>query len=627
MTRQISAALLAALLTLSAGPAAAALTIPRARGASETVPGELIVKFKPGTGPRGRAAALASTGHATISTLGDLGAEGWTHVRVAPGQTDAQALAAYAGDPNVEFAQPNFIYRASAMPNDTGYPLQWGWKNSSQLITNVATQPPDSPLGYTTANPGTSGADMNLEPAWDKITDCSSVVVAVLDSGVNYTHVDLAANMWNGNAQHGRNFAGTANGADAATTTDPMDLNGHGTHVAGTIGAVGDNGIGVTGVCWSATIMAVRVLAADGAGTSSGIIQGIDYAVQNGAKVLNMSLGGGGDANGNPDPAYAAAITRAQAADVVVVVAAGNDGADNQATPVYPCNFPNPNLICVAALDQRFGMANFSNWGATSVDVGAPGTNVVSTWPGPVVDVPLDSGWSFLTNSAGSVGWGYQVLGTAPNTFGALTGPGNFGTFTYVNNTNDRAWTTYDTTGFSRVILKIDAVWDLGVGDSFNIASRNVAGDPFPTGFIDGATGGRNPSWDGADSFAYDITACNGANCTFGFQLQSDGVTDSPLRLGAALTAISLGTVRNPGADYNTENGTSMATPAVAGLATMLRAFHGPSFTATDVIGAIKGGGWATASLSGRTTTGRAADAMGALAFINPPKGVTAVVR
>ncbi len=623
MTRPISAALLAALLTLSAGPAAAALTIPRARGASETVPGELIVKFKPGASAQGRAAALAATGHATISTLGDLGAEGWTHVRVAPGQTDAQALAAYAGDPNVEFAQPNFIYRASAAPDDAQYGQLWGWRNIGQAIGTANTQPAGTPIGYTTANPGASGADMNLQPAWDLITDCRSVVVAVLDSGVNYTHVDLAANMWNGNAEHGRNFAGTVSGSDAATTTDPMDLNGHGTHVAGTIGAVGNNGIGVTGVCWTATIMAVRVLAADGAGTSSGIIQGIDYAVQNGAKVLNMSLGGGGTL----DAAYSAAIGRAQAADVVVVVAAGNDGKDNEATPVYPCNFPNPNLICVAALDQAFGMANFSNWGSTSVDVGAPGTNIVSAWPGPVYVDPLNAGWSASSSTA--TGWDYVSLALqGGGTLDLIGVPSPFNTagVTYANNSDDRAYAAFSLAGASRTIFTFSAIVDVAANDIFRVGFRAGLADPFVGGTVIPLTDAAGyTNWPDFEPITLDLSTCGSGNCAIGFQLQSDGVAQTSKGIGIA--DFTLHGIYNNSTSYNTENGTSMATPAVAGLATMLRAFHGPSFTATDVIGAIKGGGWATASLSGRTTTGRAADAMGALAFINPPKGVTAVVR
>ncbi len=618
MTRTISAALIAALLTLSAGPAAAALSVPRLPGEAEAVPGELIVKFKPGVAATGRDASLAAAGHSTISTMGALGAEGWALVRVAPGQTDAQALAAYAGDPRVEFAEPNYIYRASrAPPGARFYGQQWGWKNSGQTVGTTHTQPTGSPVDYTIHNPGTTGSDMNLEKAWDQITDCSSVVVAVVDTGVNYTHVDLAANMWNGGGsspRHGYNFA------DATPTDDPMDLNGHGTHVAGTIGATG---AGVTGVCWKATIMAVRVLGADGSGALSGIIQGIDYAVTNHAKVINMSLGGPGFS-----AVYNSAIERAQAADVLVVVAAGNDGTNNEATPVYPCNFANPNLICVAALDQAFGLADFSNFGATSVDVGAPGTNIVSTYTGPKFDDPLDSttipSWSFSTSTAGG-GWSTSNPTITPN---MLVVPANFDTSTpgsYKNNTDDRAWRTYTQAGLRLGSMSFGVVFDIANGDHFRSAWSSTGSDPFGPGGHVVSDDTNVKTFPYFSNMSIDFSGCGGATCTFGVQFQSDVNAQTSAGLGVGL--VSLGTVRTPGTDYNTENGTSMASPAVAGLATMLRAWHGPAFTAADVIGAIKGGGRPNAALAGKTTSGKSADAMGALAFINPPSGVTATVR
>jgi subtilisin family serine protease len=423
--------------------------------------------------------------------------------------------------------------------------------------------------------------------------------------------------MWNGTAQHGKNFSTDVTG------TDPMDLNGHGTHVAGTIGAVGNNGIGVTGVCWKATVMAVRVLGADGSGTSAGIIQGIDYAVQNGAKVLNMSLGGGG----TPDPAYSAAITRAQTADVVVVVAAGNDGKDNETTAVYPCNFPQPNLICVAALDQAFGLASFSNWGATSVDVGAPGTNIVNTWPGPVFEDPLTAGWSGTTTTAGG-GWGFASIGlTNGSTLKMIAVPSPFNAgSSYNSNTDARAYSTYVMSGAAKAVLKFSAIVEVAANDIFRVGWKTGLTDPFSGGTVVSltpATGFSN--WPSFDPVTVDISTCGGGNCAIGVQLQSDGVGQSARGIGIA--DFTIHGIFNSSTSYNTENGTSMATPAVAGLATMLRAFHGPAFTAADVIGAIKGGGRLTASLTGKTTSGRAADAMGALAFINPPSGLTAVVH
>jgi subtilisin family serine protease len=445
------AALVGAALTLHAQVAAAPSTppTPANAAASQYVPGEVLVKFKPTAGTQERmaaTAAMAARGHSVAASLNQ---PGWAQVKIGAGQTMQTALTAYRNDPNVQYVQPNYIYHAAATPNDTQYGQLWGFKNTGQAVI----------LSNYSPNVGTAGDDMNIEPAWDRITDCSSVVVAVLDTGVNYNHEDLAASMWNGGSSfpnHGHDFVDNDD--------DPMDPNGHGTHLAGVIGAVGNNGTGAVGVCQKASVMAVRVLDAAGNVTTATALQGISFAVTNGAKVINMSFVGGGSF----DPLFSDAITNAQNSDVVVVVVAGNETSDNDAAggARYPCNFTQPNLVCVAALDQNYALASFSSWGATSVDVGAPGTNILSTWAG-----------------AGS------------------------------NNTI-----------------------------------------------------------------------------------------------------------------YNTLSGTSMASPGVAGLATMLRAYN-PQYTFVDTVNAIKHGGRSVPALAGKTTTGKSIDAMSSLAYINPPTGLTATVR
>jgi subtilisin family serine protease len=341
---------------LSLYPQVAAAPVAPPALAGEYVPDEVLVKFKPTAGMQARMAAMAARGHSVVANLNQ---PGWAQVKVRAGQTMEAALAAYRNDANVEYVQPNYIYRAAAAPNDTQYGQLWAFKNTGQPVGSPPVR-------------GTAGADMNIEPAWDHITDCSSVAVAVLDTGVNYTHQDLAANMWNG-PNHGHDAVEPDN--------DPMDESGHGTHVAGIVGAVGNNGAGTTGVCQKASIMAVRVLDADGKGTTATAVEGIGFAVTNGARVINMSLVGDGTFS---DPALSDAITNAQIGDVVVVVVAGNTGDvghdnDLAANATYPCNLTQPNLVCVAALDQNYALAGFSNWGATSVDVGAPGTNILST--------------------------------------------------------------------------------------------------------------------------------------------------------------------------------------------------------------------------------------------------------
>ncbi len=567
------------------------------------VDGEILVKYKSNTTSFFQQQSIEKFG---AKRLKRINSRGLSHVKISKGRSMESALAEFKQDPDVEFAQPNFIYKISAVPNDTYYSRQWGLKNTGQTIVSTGLGGPDTP--WSENNPGTAGKDMGLETAWDTITDCSSVVVAVIDSGVNYNHNDLSTNMWDGGGtypNHGYDFV--------ENTTDPMDKNGHGTHVAGTIGAVGNNGAGTTGVCWKANIMAVRVMNAIGEGTSATIVQGIDFAVANGAKVINMSLGGSG-----VDAAQSTAITNAQSHGVLVVVAAGNDGENNDSgsTPMYPCNYGNDNIVCVAALTQSNALASFSNYGTTSVDVGAPGVNIVSTWPGTssVTTNVLTSGWS----TSGS-GWGYKSLnfGSANP---ALVNPTNYdhSTASYANNADDRIWRAFNTSGAISSVLDFYLMLDSESGKDFvTIKASSSSGDPIPTGTtlesFAGSTGGsRYP-------FSYDLTPYIGANTTVGFNFTSNA---SGTSFGTNITLLSVTSLYPNGVTYNVISGTSMASPHVAGLAAMLFAYN-PNYTYTDVANSIKKGGVSVSALSTVTVTGKAANATNSLAYINAPTGVT----
>ena len=563
------------------------------------VPGEVLVKFKPAAVAQ-HAAMVATLGHTVLAHLDQFG---WTHVKLGAGQSVTEALAAYQSDSNVEAAQPNYIYHATAVPNDTQYGQLWAFKNTGQTITNANISPTH----------GTVGDDMNIEAAWDHITDCSSVIVAVVDSGVNYTQEDLAPNMWNGGPNfpnHGQDFIDNDN--------DPMDLLGHGTHVAGIIGATGNNNKGTTGVCWTASIMAVRVLDASGAGTDATIIQGINFAIAHGAKVINMSLGGGGAS----DPAFSTAITNAQNSDVVVVVAAGNGddngvSVNNDVTPVFPCNFTQPNLICVAALDSNYALASFSNFGATSVDVGAPGNNILSTWTGAETTINDNFNTAGTLNWTTSGGWVYRQLTLNSNLVDTLVNPTTFPTGAYANNADNRVFKNFDLSGANTATLNFFAQVTVQNGDSLNVNYRSGGGDPFVGGVQlqggSGATGGVVP-------FTFDLSPCISAACSVGFQLLSDA-TSGTAPLGAGILNFSIQKLQLNSTTYKIETGTSMATPEVAGLAAMLRAYN-PQFTYVDTVNAIKNGGRSVAALAGKTTTGKAIDAMSTLAYINPPTGL-----
>ena len=225
---------------------------------------------------------------------------------------------------------------------------------------------------------------IDAQDAWGISTGSKSVVVAVIDTGVDYTHPDLAANIWT-NPNAGKDgFVGDVHGYNfVANTGDCMDDNGHGTHVSGTIAAVGNNGLGVAGVNWSTSIMALKFLNSQGQGYLSDAVRAINYATMErttygvNVRVMNASWGGG-----SFSAAMQTAIQAAGNAGILFVAAAGNSASNNDVTPQYPANYRLPNVISVAASDQNDNLAYFSCYGATTVDIAAPGVSIYSTLPG-----------------------------------------------------------------------------------------------------------------------------------------------------------------------------------------------------------------------------------------------------
>ncbi len=347
------------------------------------VPGEVIVKFVNGVKEEDRKVALEKVGASVeekiltraMRTEGD--AEG-IHVLRTPMAVPA-AVALLQTDPNVEYAEPNYIYKHTATSNDPYYTngSLWG-------MYGDATSP---------ANQYGSQAG----EAWAvNHTGSSNVIVAVIDEGIQWSHEDLAANMWvnpfdpvdgidnDGNGYkddtRGWDFDGNNNSTYDGTQDD------HGTHVAGTIGAVGGNGKGVAGVSWNVKIITVKFLGRRG-GTTANAIKSVDYVTdlktRHGLNIVatNNSWGGGGYSQGLFD-----AIERAKNANILFIAAAGNGGSDgvgdnNDNTPHYPSSYTNTNIIAVASITSSGARSSFSNYGATSVDIGAPGSGINSTLP------------------------------------------------------------------------------------------------------------------------------------------------------------------------------------------------------------------------------------------------------
>jgi subtilisin family serine protease len=265
--------------------------------------------------------------------------------------------------PGVRYAEPDYVVSRQIIPNDTSFGTLWGLHNTGQ-------------------SGGLADADIDAPEAWDTFTGSSSFVVADIDTGVDYNHPDLAANIYsnpnetvNGLDDDGNGFVDDIRGWDFVNNdNNPIDDNNHGTHVAGTIGAVGNNGIGVAGVNWNVKIMPLKFLNASGSGSTSVAISCLNYAVSKGVKVSNNSWGGGGFSQALFD-----AITNARNNGHLFVAAAGNSGSNNDAAAFYPANYNVDNVISVASIDRLDNRSSFSNYGATTVDLGAPGSAILST--------------------------------------------------------------------------------------------------------------------------------------------------------------------------------------------------------------------------------------------------------
>lgn len=257
-------------------------------------------------------------------------------------------------------AEPDFIRQGLLAPNDPKFVdgTLWGLNQANDV-------------------------DIDAPEAWDIRSSALGITVAVIDTGIRYTHQDLAANAWTNPGEtpgdridnDGNGYVDDVRGIDAYNRDgDPMDDQGHGTHCAGTIGATGNNGIGLTGVAWGVRLMALKFLSSTGSGTDSDAVICIDYARLKGAKILSCSWGGGG-----AGASLQAAIERARTAGILMVAAAGNETNNNDLNPSYPASYPHDNIVSVASTTSTDALSSFSNYGATSVDLGAPGSSIYST--------------------------------------------------------------------------------------------------------------------------------------------------------------------------------------------------------------------------------------------------------
>jgi Subtilase family len=625
-----AAALGLAVAVLAASPALGAVdraagTMPRRRPS----PGRVIVEYQPGASSGQRTAARDDADTTLVHTLG---ATRFQLVRAQPGQSVSDALATLRSDPSVKLAVPDGYSTLDAVPNDPLFGQLWGLQNLGAGIAGF---------------PGAiAGDDVDATAAWDRTVGTPSTVIADIDSGYRFSDPDLGPVAWTNPGEiagngidddhdgivddvHGADFVG-ASADSPATDGDPTDDNivsgGHGLHTAGTMGAAGNNGVGITGVAQNVRIMPLRVCANSTASSPpnqalcpfSSEVAAINYAGAHGARVANMSLG-----STNPAPM----VDDAMAANpqTLFVISAGNDAESNDpgATAHYPCVYDPAdthiagaidNVICVAATDQADRLASFSDWGASTVDLGAPGTETLSTFP--AMDQrfhdEFENAGTFTTNwAATGADGGFARTSSGPD--GAPLGSAGMGV----------------TTGASPVANRV-----------FESTSANIS-VPAAEGSCT-LTQTRRLATDANDTYQYAIL--QGASTLFSSAPSASGTFASPPIDGlAGSTNVKLrfrfSTGASPAASkgatlddidftcykplatsltYAFLQGTSMAAPQVTGAAGLLFSLK-RSATVTEVKNALLTSVTPDPALAGKTTSGGRLNVAHAMGVLVPP--------
>ncbi len=529
------------------------------------VEGDVIVTFKSSIGTNAAQQILSGRSLGWRKRFGELSRRrgkqtGLVHSK---NKTTAQLIVELSQNPDVETAEPNYLRTFSArQPDDPLFGFQWALDNTGQSVN---------------ATTGTVGDDIHFVSAWglSQTSPTNPPVAVVIDSGVDYTHPDLAGNMWvntgeipgNGKDDDGDGYVDDYYGYDFADNLpSPMDSGYHGTHVAGIIAAVGNNSLGVIGVNYHARIMALRA-SSDGENLSdAAIIEAIQYAIlkkNSGVNivVINESFGGSGY-----NSAEYAAMQAAGNVGIIFCVAAGNNTNDNDTTPMYPASYGLSNEIVVAATDQNDTLASFSNYGASSVDIGAPGGNVLSTLP---VAVVTNSGLEvFSTVEQGGTQYSandikYSGISTGLTAKVYYCGLGNPSEFPAAVSNNIALIQRGTLTFASKVANAMSA------GARAAIIYNNVSGN-----FL-GTLGGPAPNWIPAVSVSL-----------------ADG---QAIQTNATATIIH--------GLYQYLDGTSMATPQVSGAVTFA-AMNFPNETVTQRIQRVLGNADVLPGLAGVVRTG-----------------------
>lgn len=544
------------------------------------VEGEVIVTWKAGKNGSARSALSAGAEARTFSALSEAAGRRVEHLRV-PGKTTEELLRELSADSRVESVSPNYIIRAFAVPNDPFFSRQWGLSNTGQTG-------------------GTGDADIDAPEGWDTRRETlSGQVVAILDTGIAQTHEDLAANLWTG--------TGGMHGYDAINgDSDPEDDNGHGTHVAGIIGAAGNNGRGVSGVAWKTSLMAVKMLDSTGTGSTDQELAAYNWVLQKkkeGVNIVavNASYGGGGST-----PAAKNAIAALGDRGILFVAAAGNDGGNNDAVPQYPASYSLANVLSVAATDDDDQLASYSNYGASSVHLAAPGTEIFSTMTG-YSPRPGDLFFDDMEGGAGN--WIHSAAAGSADLWGIISTTRR-GTATKAWSDspgrhyphNQRTWLTLnrdiDLSASRTAPLFFAMEVRLDLEDRYDFLHLEFSSDG-------GASWSRVHSFTGGgdewSSFSLSIAPAFRTNrFRFRFAFESDSGNLIFSYAGVQIDNVGVGSAQS---SYLSLSGTSMATPFVTGAVALVRAQY-PDESASASRDRILNSTDRLSSLSGKVSSG-----------------------
>lgn len=493
--------------------------------------------------------ANAAIGAEVIRDYESVGISGLSLVKLPDTISVTDAVAYYTGIPGIAYAEPDYYFSTYTTPDDPDLWRQWG------LLNTGAPYRESKP-------PGTAGADISAVSGWDIATSTDDVIIAVIDTGVDVSHPDLTSNLWStgayGTVIHGYNVL------ESDESIEPWDDNGHGTHCAGIIGMIGDNGIGGSGVAWNTSIMAIKALNYRGSGRLSDLSLGMAYASANGASIISCSFG----------TPYRSRVMEdmIRSSPALFVCAAGNSKSDMNLHPDYPASYDLSNVITVAATDPSDGLSSFSNYGNRTVHVAAPGTEIYSTYPSAYSydsffrdpefspdNFILDGNWTFVPGC---------MPGELPSLYGSIP--------EYTEEAEELVIT------FNQSVMVPEQapilVWDLsGRFYGYQRIEYSYDGEHW-TILQDGSMYLNEDDWVQKFAPLYSIPGQNSIRIRFTYSLFSnDCLADFSIRnirLGYQ------GSIEKP--EYRYMNGTSMATPMVAGIAGLIKSMA-PELTAGEM--------------------------------------------